>query len=323
MKISAEIPRTKQRRAGIRSQPFRLTELRRAAFSLLPNSERAVQRITAALKRTKTIIKMRLRQLVVFVLEEGFSINLIIARFLDGFLLTFLTKCGIMVYEGCTLRKRGVFVEKKVKILSFMAILSAGVLLISNLSATKIFSLAGIPFDGGTILFPLSYVLGDLVVELYGKKVAKTVIWSGFMLNVLAVATFFIVQKLPAYPGWENQAAFEAILGFAPRIVAGSLLAYVSSSLVNNVIFEKIRESQKTEEKEKKFYARALGSSLVAHLIDALIFETVAFLGVLPFKDFLIQAVFAYASGLLLETLLYPVTAIIARILRKRLEIRI
>lgn len=210
--------------------------------------------------------------------------------------------------------------EKKIKVLSIMAILSAGILLISNICATKIFSLFGIPFDGGLILFPLSYIMGDLVVELYGKRVARTVIWAGFSLNLIAVAAFFVVQKLPVYPGWDNQAAYEAILGFTPRIVAGSLLAYVSSSLINNIIFERIRSSQKEEEKETKFYARALGSSMVAHLVDAVIFETIAFFGVLSLHDFIVQAVFAYAAGLLIETLLCPITSLIAKSMRKKFQ---
>jgi len=209
--------------------------------------------------------------------------------------------------------------DKRVKLLSVMAIMSAGVLLISNICATKIFSLAGIPFDGGLILFPLSYILGDLVVELYGKKIARIVIWTSFTINIVAVLAFYVVQKLPAYPGWDNQVAYEAILGFTPRIVVGSLAAYVSSSLINNIVFEKIRDSQKNEEKEKKFYARALGSSLIAHFVDALIFETIAFFGVLSFKDFLIQAVFAYAAGLLIETVLCPITTWVAKLMRKEL----
>lgn len=194
--------------------------------------------------------------------------------------------------------------QSKLGFLIFATALSSGVLLISNLAAVKLWNLAGISVDGGVVIFPLAYVLSDLVVEIYGRKLAKWVIWAGFLVNLLAVVTFLIVGKLPAFPGWHGQEAFLQILGFAPRIIAGSLLAYLTSQLLNNVVFEKI----KTKTGEKKLFVRVIGSSLVARVADVAIFETVAFLGILSFQEFVRQAVLAYGLGLILELILSPLT---------------
>lgn len=195
----------------------------------------------------------------------------------------------------------------------YLSVLMAGILLIANLAATKLWDLFGIAVDGGLIVFPLSYVLGDVVVELYGAKRARNVIWAGLMLNILAVLVFVIVGRLPEYPGWGLQDSYEAILGFAPRIVAGSLLAFAASQLMNNLVFEKI----KAKTGEKWLPVRTIGSSLLAHAVDSGIFETVAFLGVLPFGEFLAQAGFAYAAALGLEIALTPVTVVVIKGLKK------
>lgn len=204
--------------------------------------------------------------------------------------------------------------EKKETILTVLSILSAGVLLISNLCATKIFSLGGIPFDGGIILFPLSYIVADLLMEIFHKKTADLVALASFGLSALAAGAFYVVGILPPYPGWDGQEAYQTILGFAPRVMVGSLAAYLASVLVNNLIFAKIRQAQNDN---SHFYVRALGSSVFSHLIDAVVFEMIAFYGVLPLKDFVTQAVFAYATGLILEIVLFPITALVAKLAKK------
>lgn len=205
--------------------------------------------------------------------------------------------------------------ERKLKVLIFLAVLSGGILLISNIVATKLWSLFGIAVDGGLVIFPLSYILGDLIVELYGRKTARTVIWASFAINVLAVLTFALVSLLPTYDGTIDTVSS---LGLVPRIVAGSLVAYVASQLLNNLIFEKI----KNRTGKKLFTIRALGSSAIARLIDSAIFETIAFVGVLSFGEFLAQASFAYIAGMALEVVLVPLTYLIAKQLSKIVAIK-
>ena len=194
--------------------------------------------------------------------------------------------------------------ERRETLLIIFAVLAAGILLISNLVATKLWEFCGIAVDGGIILFPFSYVLGDVIVEIFGRKKANRIVWTSLGLNVLAVGVFMIVGALPPYPGWEGQDAYMQILGFVPRIVTASLVAYVASQLLNNLVFEKIK--QKTG--KKWLGLRAIVSSVLGRAVDSAIFETIAFIGVLSFGEFIGQATFAYFAGMTLEVLLIPIT---------------
>lgn len=204
--------------------------------------------------------------------------------------------------------------EKKNKLLIYFIAISAGALLISNLCAIKLWNLGGIAVDGGVVLFPVTYIIGDLIVELFGQKTARSIIYAGFLVNVIAVIVFYIVIALPPYPGWEMQDAFASVLGFSPRIIAGSLCGYLGSNLLNTHLFTKMRNCNGVF--ARSFIARALGSSVFAHIIDSALFETIAFIGVLPFNEFVAQAVFAYVLGLILEVVLSPVEILIERKLR-------
>lgn len=201
--------------------------------------------------------------------------------------------------------------------LIYFTAISAGILLISNLAATKLWNMFGIAVDGGILCFPISYILGDIIIEFYGKKVAKSVIFSSILLNILAALVFWAVCSLPPFSGTEEmQNSIVNVLGFAPRIILGSLTAYFFSQFSNNFIFEKIKKKTGS----KLFLVRALGSSIVAHFLDSLVFETIAFLGVLPFNDFLNQALFAYLLGLALELILSPIELLIVAKVRPFLK---
>lgn len=206
----------------------------------------------------------------------------------------------------------------KQKMLIYFAAISAGTLLISNIAAVKLWNLFGIAVDGGVIVFPLTYIIGDLIIEFYGKKTAKNIIFAGFTVNIIAMIVFYIVIFLPPYDGWNMQEAFAGVLGFAPRIMIGSLIAYVCSNLLNNRIFTKLKNSHGLF--ASSFIARALGSSVFAHMIDSALFETIAFIGVLPFNEFLAQAVFAYFLGIGFEIILSPIEAFIANKLKGRMD---
>lgn len=239
---------------------------------------------------------------------------------------------------------------KKTKFLIVLASTSAMTLLISNLAATKLWLLPGINIavDGGLLIFPLSYVIGDLIVEFYGERIANEVVWLSMVLNLIAMLTFVVVKFLPPFPGWEGQEAYETILGFAPRIMLGSLAAYVASGLTNNYAFAKIKRRQfdaydknkRKQKNDREFWAlieeydgrvpffeknpadgyglRAIGSSIFGRLIDNLIFETVAFLGVLPLKDFIPQMTGAFVEGLLVEAVLtFTVSRALVRIVNR------
>ena len=129
----------------------------------------------------------------------------------------------------------------------------------------------------------------------------------------MAVLVFLLVGALPEYPGWGGQESYNAILGFTPRIVIGSLAGYVTSGLVNNFVFAKIKKRTG----EKYLFLRSLGSSMIAQVFDILLFDTIAFLGVLSFSEFCSQVAFAYGAGIVLEILLTPLTYLVVKALKK------
>ena len=192
----------------------------------------------------------------------------------------------------------------KLRLLIYFATISASTLLISNLAAVKLWNFFGIAVDGGVVVFPITYI-------------AKNIILAGFFINILAIIVFYIVIALPPYEGWTMQTAMASVLGFTPRIIIGSLTAYVCSNFLNNYIFTRLKNGNGLF--ASSFIARALGSSAFAHIIDCVIFETIAFIGVLTFQEFLAQAVFAYVLGIGFEIVFSPIEAFIANLLRGKM----
>lgn len=181
---------------------------------------------------------------------------------------------------------------------TFSALLASG-LLASNLMATKIWDLLGIPVDGGLLIYPLIYLVGDMLVEFFGRKQANDVAIIAAFITAFSVLMLFIVIYLPVYPGWEGQEAYATIFGFSLRIEVASITGFIVSQFVNNRVFEKI-----VQRGDSRYERRAFVSSLVARLFDSALFETIAFLGVLPFSEFLTQAVGAYFEGAAVELIL-------------------
>ncbi|MDN5964634.1 MAG: queuosine precursor transporter, partial [Actinomyces sp.] len=180
----------------------------------------------------------------------------------------------------------------------------------SNIAATKLIALdfgflpTALIFDGGAILFPLTYVLGDVLSEVYGFRRARRVIVLGFAVSVLASAIFWLVQVAPPGPGYENQAAFEAVLGFVPRIVAASLAGYLVGQLLNSWVLVWI----KCTWGEERLWVRLIGSTLVGEAVDTVVFCTIAFYGVITGADFLNYVLVGYVYKVSVEVLMLPVT---------------
>ncbi len=187
------------------------------------------------------------------------------------------------------------------------------VLLISNVASTKIVVLPPFTFDGGTLLFPLAYIFGDVLTEVYGFRRARRVIWTGFAWLAAAAAVFALVDALPPAPGYELAESFHAILGQTPRIVGGSLLAFLAGSYANSVILARL----KVLTAGRHLWGRAIGSTVVGQGVDTSIFLGVAFLGVLP--GFVLWDVFVsnYLFKVGVEVVLIPVTYLVVGALKR------
>ena len=182
--------------------------------------------------------------------------------------------------------------------------LFVAVLLISNVASSKILLLGPFTFDGGTILFPISYIFGDILTEVYGYRRSRKVIWTGFFAAGLMAAVFWVVGILPPAPDWSNQSAYEAILGTTPRIVIASLLAYFAGEFSNSYTLAKL----KLFTSGRWLWTRTIGSTVVGEGVDTMLFIAIAFLGVLPPELLIAVIVSNYIFKVGFEILATPLT---------------
>lgn len=194
--------------------------------------------------------------------------------------------------------------DKQYKYFDIIMALFVAVLLISNVASTKILALWKFDFDGGTLLFPLAYIFGDILTEVYGYRKSRRVIWTGFGCAFLMSAVLMIVGALKPSAGWENQAAYEAILGLTPRIVLASLVAYFAGEFSNSYVLAKM----KILTRGRWLWMRTIGSTLVGEGLDTVLFILIAFWGVLPGGLLLAVFVSNYIFKCGVEILMTPVT---------------
>ena len=151
-------------------------------------------------------------------------------------------------------------------------------LIAANITAVKLIAVFGLVLPAAIVIFPVSYILGDVLTEVYGYRQARRVIWLGFLCNLIVVATIWIGQMLPAAGFWDGQAAYERILGLAPRILAASFLAYLVGEFANAFVLAKM----KIATEGRWLWTRTIGSTLVGQGLDSLIFIVLAFAGTIP-----------------------------------------
>ncbi len=187
------------------------------------------------------------------------------------------------------------------------------ILLISNIGATKLIEFGPFITDGGVFLFPLTYIIGDILSEVYGLKAARRAIFTGFAMSIVAAATFYLVQISPPADAYEFQSSFESVLGFVPRIVLASVAGYLVGQLLNAYVLVKIKERTK----EKYLWARLIGSTAVGELADTVVFCTIAFYGVITGAEFLNYVIIGYLYKTILEVVLLPVTYPVIRTIKK------
>jgi len=185
-----------------------------------------------------------------------------------------------------------------------IAVAFVSVLLVSNVASTKVLALGPFSFDGGTLLFPISYIFGDVLTEVYGYARGRRVIHAGFVANLGMALFLALVGALPPAQGWANQAAYETILGMTPRIVSASLVAYFAGSFANAWVLARL----KVRTMGRWLWLRTITSTIVGEGIDTLLFVAIAFVGVLP--QALRRDVFFsnYVFKVALEVMMTPVT---------------
>jgi len=204
--------------------------------------------------------------------------------------------------------------------------LFVAVLITSNIaSSAKIVDLRfaiwriQLAFDGGTLLFPLAYVIGDVFTEVYGFRLTRRAIWIGFMCLAIAALSFFLLHILPGEQTWETyagSAAYEAILGGMSTggIVLASLSGYLVGSFLNSVVLSRIKILMKG----RMLWVRSIGSSIAGHLVDSLAFISIASLtGVFPWELFVTLVFTNFILKLSVDVLATPLCYLFTGILKK------
>jgi queuosine precursor transporter len=188
------------------------------------------------------------------------------------------------------------------------------VLLLSNLiGAAKIASVAGFTFGSGVLFFPISYVFGDILTEVYGYARARRVVWTGFAALIFMAFMSWFVVSLPPAEGWGGQAAYEQVFGGTPRIVLASLLAYCIGEFTNSFTLAKM----KIITKGKHLWSRTIGSTVVGEMVDSLIFYPLAFWSIWP-SDLVIKVMLTnYLLKVAVEVVMTPLTYKIVNSLKK------
>ena len=184
-------------------------------------------------------------------------------------------------------------------------------LLTANIIAVKVIGIGPFIFPAAVIIFPVSYIFGDVLTEVYGYRLARRVIWLGFICNLIMVVFIWFGQLLPVASFWGDQSAYVSILGYTPRLLAASFLGYLLGEFANSFVLAKM----KILTKGRWLWTRTIGSTFVGQSLDTSIFITVAYIGTASFIPILI--LYHWAAKILIEAVATPFTYWIVNYLKK------
>ncbi len=185
-------------------------------------------------------------------------------------------------------------------------------LITANVIAIKIISLGPVILPAAIFVFPLSYIFGDVLTEVYGYRLTRKVIWLGFTCNLIFVIFVWMGQILPPAPFWEGQKAYERILGYTPRLLAASFFGYLAGEFANSFILAKM----KILTRGRWLWSRTIGSTIVGQGLDTTIFITLAFIGTPSFVSIMI--LYHWLAKTLIEAIATPLTYTIVNFLKKK-----
>jgi uncharacterized integral membrane protein (TIGR00697 family) len=177
-------------------------------------------------------------------------------------------------------------------------------------------NLFGLPVSlpAAIVIFPLSYIVGDILTEVYGYRLARRVIWLGFLCNLIAVIAIWIGQILPPSPVWEGQQAYKSILGYVPRILLASFLAYLVGEFSNSFVLAKM----KIKTKGRWLWTRTIGSTIVAQALDAAIFIPIAYIGMFDWSFIAMVSIAHWIAKVTYEVVATPLTYAVVNYLKKK-----
>ncbi|NWG03002.1 MAG: queuosine precursor transporter [Syntrophaceae bacterium] len=187
-------------------------------------------------------------------------------------------------------------------------------LITSNIIAVKLIHIFGLVLPAAILIFPISYIFGDVLTEVYGYRQARRIIWLGFFCNLIAVIAIWLGQILPAASFWDGQAAYERILGYTPRLLGASFLAYLVGEFANSFVLAKM----KIMTQGRWLWTRTIGSTLVGQGLDSLVFMSLAFVGTIPLSILGSAIVIQWLFKSAFEAIVTPLTYGVVNFLKKR-----
>jgi uncharacterized integral membrane protein (TIGR00697 family) len=193
-------------------------------------------------------------------------------------------------------------------------LITANIIVIKPVSLGIILFGLPVSLPAAIVIFPLSYIVGDVLTEVYGYRLARRVIWLGFLCNLIAVIAIWIGQLLPPSPVWEGQQAYQSTLGYVPRILLASFLAYLVGEFSNSFILAKM----KIKTKGRWLWTRTIGSTIVAQALDAAIFIPVAYIGMFDWSFIAMVSITHWLAKVAYEIIATPLTYTVVNYLKKK-----
>lgn len=201
----------------------------------------------------------------------------------------------------------------KTRYLEMLAALFIMTLIVSNIASVKLVQIGSLVFDAGTILFPLAYILGDVITEIYGFRRMRRLLYIGVGTLIITMFILWVVQHLPAAADWGHQAAYDATLGVAWRIVCASVIAIFVGELINAYVLARM----KVKTKGRHLWTRLIGSSAVGSAIDTVIFSVIAFAGTISSGTLLVLILTVYGIKMATDIIVSPITMRVIAYLKK------
>lgn len=198
-------------------------------------------------------------------------------------------------------------------IFPFLAMLFSSCLVISNIVSQKLVPFFGFTITGGNFIYMLTYILGDIITEVYGYKKSRQLIWATVSINLIALFSYKLAIILPSSEFWHYQNAFELILGSSDRIIIASLIAYCSSEFINSYIVARI----KMLTKGKKIWLRIILASICAITVDNFCFMFVAYYKTMPTFEIVKSSGLEYVFSLALESMCIPLIIFLSNLIKK------
>lgn len=197
--------------------------------------------------------------------------------------------------------------QRGFKLLNVFTGIFVAVLVLVPVLGAKFIAIGPFNFPGGTLIFPVVFIVNGVLTEVYGFARSRRVIWIGLGCQVLAAVTWWLVGSWPADPSWHNQNAYDAILGLAPRITLGSFTAYFCGEFVKSVLLSKMKFAQEGRRGLVQGW-RFIASSIAGELVDSAVFMTVAFAGAMGGADLLAKTATLWIAKVVYEAVALPIT---------------